>query len=174
MEKPQVVIRQVESPSEEDDAARLMAAYLTWGAERLRDEYGVADAPAEPDDVRAGLDAYRPPAGRLLLAYLAGEPVGVGALRRLQDGVGEIKRMYVIPEARSLGVGSRLLDELMRSAEDEGIEVVRLDTAGFMSAAHRLYRSRGFVERSPYEGTEIPEHLHDRWLFFESRLRPAR
>jgi ribosomal protein S18 acetylase RimI-like enzyme len=171
MEEPQVVIRQVESPDEEDDAARLMAAYLRWGAEQLRHEYGVGDAPADAVDVRAGLDAYRPPAGRLLVAYSAGEAVGVGALRRLQDGAGEIKRMYVVPEARSLGIGSRLLDALLHSAQDAGIGVVRLDTAGFMTSAHRLYRSRGFIERSPYEGTEIPEDLHDRFLFFERRLR---
>jgi len=39
-----------------------------------------------------------------------------------------------------------------------------------MSAAHVLYRSRGFIERAPYEGTEIPTHLHERWLFFERPL----
>ncbi len=41
-----------------------------------------------------------------------------------------------------------------------------------MSDAQRLYRSRGFVERTPYEGTEIPEHLQRHWMFFERRLSP--
>jgi ribosomal protein S18 acetylase RimI-like enzyme len=121
--------------------------------------------------VRASLEAYQPPRGRLLLASSAGLPVGVGALRLLPDGAAEIKRMYVVPEARSLRIGSRLLDSLIDSAVQAGAEVIRLDTAQFMTAAHRLYRSRGFIERPPYEGTEIPAGLHKRWLFFE---RPAK
>jgi hypothetical protein len=47
---------------------------------------------------------------------------------------------------------------------------VRLDTCEFMTDAQRLYRSRGFVERDPYEGTEIPERLRTYWLFFERPL----
>jgi ribosomal protein S18 acetylase RimI-like enzyme len=55
--------------------------------------------------------------------------------------------MYVLPEARSLGVGSRLLDRLLEAAAESGFTVVRLDTADFMDSAHRLYRS----ERDPNE-----------------------
>jgi ribosomal protein S18 acetylase RimI-like enzyme len=105
-----------------------------------------------------------------VLAYWSGRPVGVGALRRLPDGAAEIKRMYVTPDARSLHIGSRLLDRLIDAAFAEGTDVIRLDTAGFMSAAHRLFRSRGSVERPPYEGTEIPPSLHAHWFFFERRL----
>jgi ribosomal protein S18 acetylase RimI-like enzyme len=147
-----------------------MAAYLSWGAERLREEYGVEEAPANPSEVRGTLAAYQPPGGRLLLAYSSGHPVGVGALRLLPDGIAEIKRMYVAPEARSLHIGSRLLDRLIDAAVQAGAGVIRLDTARFMSAAQGLYRSRGFIERPPYEGTEIPASLHEHWLFFE---RPA-
>ena len=163
-------IREACSETEEADAAELMAAYLEWGADQLREHYGVDDAPADPSDVKAGLDSYRAPSGRLLVAYSAGRPVGVGALRQLPDGAAEIKRMYVIPEARSLGIGSRLLDRLLESAVETEATSVRLDTAGFMSEAHGLYRSRGFVERDAYKGTEIPTHLHEHWLFFERPL----
>jgi ribosomal protein S18 acetylase RimI-like enzyme len=75
--------------------------------------------------------------------------------------------MYVVPEARSLGLGSRLLDRLLEAAAESGASVIRLDTADFMDSAQRLYRSRGFIERPPYEGTEIPTQLHEHWLFFE-------
>jgi ribosomal protein S18 acetylase RimI-like enzyme len=165
-----VEIREVRSETEEADAAELMAAYLTWGAQQLREQYGIDDAPANPTQVRAGLDAYQAPRGCLLVAYSGGRPMGVGALRQLADGAVEIKRMYVVPEARSLGIGSGLLDRLLESASEMGATTVRLDTAGFMSAAHGLYRSRGFTERPPYEGTEIPTHLHEHWLFFERDL----
>jgi ribosomal protein S18 acetylase RimI-like enzyme len=140
------------------------------GARQLLEHYGVDQAPADPSHVRAGLDSYRAPSGCLLIAYSVGRPVGVGALRRLPDGAAEIKRMYVIPEARSLGIGSRVLDRLLESAAETGAKTVRLDTAGFMSAAHGLYRSRGFIERPAYEGTEIPAHLFEYWLFFERSL----
>lgn len=173
MDADEVEIRVVSSKADEADAADLMAAYLTWGAEQLRKEYGIEEPPADAAHVRAGLEGYRAPAGGcLLVAYSAGRPVGVGALRRLPDGVAEIKRMYVVPEARSLRIGSRLLDRLLDSARGQGATLVRLDTARFMSAAHRLYRSRGFVECPPYDGSEIPTHLQAHWLFFERRLGP--
>ena len=167
-----VEIREARSETEEADAAELMAAYLSWGAQQLREQYDIDEAPADPTQVRSGLDAYRAPGGCLLIAYSGGRPVGVGALRQLPDGAAEIKRMYVIPEARSLGIGSGLLDRLLESATETGATTVRLDTAEFMSAAHGLYRSRGFTDRPPYEGTEIPTHLHQHWLFFERDLGP--
>jgi GNAT superfamily N-acetyltransferase len=165
-----IEIREARSSADEDAAARLMAEYVTWGSDQLLAHYGVTEAPANASEVRAKLDAYQPPSGRLLLAYRSGRAVGVGALRRLPDGSAEIKRMYVTPEARSLHIGSRLLDRLIDLAREAGADTIRLDTAGFMSAAHALYRSRGFVACTAYEGTEIPAHLHEHWLFFERRV----
>jgi ribosomal protein S18 acetylase RimI-like enzyme len=174
VEASEVEIREAQSAAEEAAATTLMADYLTWGSQRLLEQYGVEEAPADPTQVRAGLGAYRPPAGRILLAYLSGRPVGVGAFRPLPDGAVEIKRMYVAPEARSLHIGSRLLDRLIETAGEAGNNVIRLDTARFMSEAQRLYRSRGFTEIPPYEGTEIPAHLHQHWLFFERLSKRAR
>jgi GNAT superfamily N-acetyltransferase len=167
MDASDVEIREARSAEDEAAAATLMAAYLTWGSQQLLEQYGVREAPADPSEV--SLDAYQPPSGRLLLAVCSGCPVGVGALRQLPDGAAEIKRMYVAQEARSLHIGSRLLDRLIDLAAQAGADVVRLDTARFMSDAQRLYRSRGFVERPPYEGTEIPVQLRKHWLFFERR-----
>jgi GNAT superfamily N-acetyltransferase len=170
-----VEIREAISQSEETDASLLMADYLAWGASQLRVHHGV-DPPVDPTPLggplrqRAAIEHYRPPMGRLLVAYAGDRPVGVGALRRLPDGAAEIKRMYVVPDARSLGVGSRLVDRLLEAAAQTGATVVRLDTADFMDSAHRLYRSRGFCERPPYEGSEIPAQLHEHWLFFERRF----
>src|SRR3954451_20836462 len=125
------------------------------------DEYGVEDPPTDPVATRASLEHYRRPGAALLLAVRDGKSVGVGAVRGLDGRVAEIKRMYVAPEARGLHIGSVMLDALMEEARAARSEVVRLDTAGFMTDAHRLYRSRGFVERSPYEGSEIPLRLQD-------------
>lgn len=60
----------------------------------------------------------------------------------------------------------RLIDE----ARSRGARLVLLDTVKFMAEAQRLYRSRDFVERGPYEESEIPAHLREHWLFFERTL----
>lgn len=151
-------------------AADLMAAYLTWGAEQLREQFGIEEAPAKPEQVAQGLSSYQGQGGMIVLAEMEGRPVGVGALRRLPDGAAEIKRMYVLPEARSLHIGSRMLDHLLAAAGARDATVVRLDTAAFMVDAHRLYRSRGFTECPPYEGTEIASDLHEHWLFFARKI----
>jgi len=165
------VIREARPGADTDAAAALMTTYLTWGQQRLREEYGLEEAPSNPAQVVASLAAFRPPGGVLLIAERDGRVVGVGALRRLGADVAEVKRMYVAPEARSLHLGSALLDRLILTARSWNARVLRLDTVRFMADAQRLYRSRGFVERSPYEGSEIPPHLQKYWLFFERPLR---
>lgn len=147
-----------------------MAEYLTWGNRRLREAYGLAEVPSDPAKVGESLAAYRAPAGVLLVAEHQGQVIGIAALRRLGPEVAEVKRMYVAPPARAMRAGSALLDRLLEVAGGWGARRVRLDTARFMADAHRLYRSRGFVERPPYEGSEIPAHLQEHWLFFERAL----
>jgi hypothetical protein len=71
-----VEIREARSETEEADAAELMGAHLSWGAQLLREQYGIDEAPADPTQVRAGLDTYRGPRGCLLVAYSGGRPVG--------------------------------------------------------------------------------------------------
>jgi len=163
------LIREAEPDFDDDAVAALMVDYLTWAIERLASDYGVDEPPTHPSLVRDGLASYRPPVGRLILAECAGQPVGVGAIRRLRTGVVEVKRMYVAPGWRDRHVGSAILDRLLDYAGEMGATTVRLDTCRFMTDAQRLYRSRGFVERSPYEGTEIPPRLQHLWIFFERR-----
>ena len=158
-------------PGLDDDAVvRLMTEYMTWAHERLASEFGVHDPPADPSEVREHLDDFRAPMGALLLAESNGSAAGVGALRMLGVDVAEVKRMYVNPRWRGLHLGSALLDQLLDEARARGVQVVRLDTCRFMASAQGLYRSRGFQERPPYRGTEIPEHLQKYWIFFERDL----
>jgi GNAT superfamily N-acetyltransferase len=162
------------TPGADDDAvAALMVEYLTWAVRRLREEYGVDDPPTEPALVRGSLAAYRRPDALILLAEADGRAVGVGALRRHDARVAEVKRMYVTPDARLRHVGSAILDRLIEEAGMMGARILRLDTCRFMTDAQRLYRSRGFVERTPYPETEIPPRIQQHWLFFESRLEPS-
>jgi ribosomal protein S18 acetylase RimI-like enzyme len=93
-------------------------------------------------------DAALPTDARVfLVARVDGEPVGCGALKPGGGGgVTEIKRMWVSPDARGLGVGRRLLAELEARAIADGAEVLRLDSNGSLVEAIALYRSAGYVE----------------------------
>jgi ribosomal protein S18 acetylase RimI-like enzyme len=88
----------------------------------------------------------------------------------LGPDIAEVKRMYVDPRWRGNHVGSAILDALLAEARAREARMIRLDTCRFMTSAQALYRSRGFTERPPYEGTEIPERLQQHWIFFEREL----
>ena len=106
-----------------------------------------------------------PPAGLILVARLRGEPVGCGALRfHAAEPVAEIKRMWVAPTARGLGLGRRLLTELEQHARRHGARVVRLDTNKALREAISLYGSAGYVEIEPFNDDPYPDH------WFEKRL----
>lgn len=99
---------------------------------------------------------YAPPRGRL---YLGGAPDAQAcvALRPLaEEGVGEVKRLYVRPSARGTGLGVSLASALVRDAREMGYRELRLDTLPSMAGALRLYRRLGFVERSPYYHNPVP------------------
>jgi ribosomal protein S18 acetylase RimI-like enzyme/DNA-binding HxlR family transcriptional regulator len=104
------------------------------------------------------------PAGLLLVARLHGEPIGCGALKLRGDVPFYIKRMWVAPEARGLGVGRRLLAELEDQARRRGAEVVSLETNKTLREAASLYRSAGYVEVEPFNDEPYAHH------WFQKRL----
>jgi N-acetylglutamate synthase-like GNAT family acetyltransferase len=161
------VLREADTESDLDAVVALMTEYLTWGRERLLKEYGIEDPPGDPALIRQGLGQYRSPDGLLVLAEMDDGPVGVGALRQLSQDVAEVKRMYVTPRARGSHIGSAILDRLLHEADARKVPILRLDTVRFLDRAQELYRSRGFIERDPYPGTEIPPDLQMHWRFFE-------
>jgi GNAT superfamily N-acetyltransferase len=93
------------------------------------------------------------PDDRLLLGRLDGRPVAIGAVRRMEPGIGEIKRMYVVPEHQGQGVGRMLLKALEAEARNMGFERLRLDTGNRQTAAIALYRSAGYRPIDPYNDT---------------------
>jgi predicted GNAT family N-acyltransferase len=165
------LVRPMRLETEAPAVASLMVEYLTWGAGRLLEEYGLDESPTDLDSVGDSLKAYTPPAGLILVAERDGSLIGVGALRTLEPEIVEVKRMYVVPRERGHHVGAGILDNLLLEARRTfRAATVRLDSCRFMTEAQRLYRSRDFIERSPYEGSEIPPHLQQYWRFFELNL----
>ncbi len=93
---------------------------------------------------------YSPPAGCLLLAKVNGEPAGCVALKRFQGGICEMKRLFVRPSFRGMGLGRKLAEEVIQRAAGIGYEMMYLDTLMSLSEAMKLYRRLGFSERESY------------------------
>jgi GNAT superfamily N-acetyltransferase len=108
--------------------------------------------------------------GIYYLVTLDGAIIGMGALRQIREKTGEIKRMYIRPSFRGKGYGKALLRQLLHKAMEFGYRAVYLDSARFMTAAHHLYRSSGFIERNEYPETEVPRQVRSHWFFMEKIL----
>jgi len=93
---------------------------------------------------------YGRPEGTIFIAYNNKEPVGCFGVRKLDDSMCELKRMYVRESARGLGVGKQLLDKSIEVGKLLGYSKMRLDTLDTMHAAMSLYRKAGFYEIEPY------------------------
>ncbi|WP_328580597.1 bifunctional helix-turn-helix transcriptional regulator/GNAT family N-acetyltransferase [Streptomyces sp. NBC_00370] len=106
----------------------------------------------------------RPPHGLFLVARLHGEPVGCAGLKLPPGAPAEIKRMWVAPRTRGLGLGRRFLTELENRAAQQGCDVLRLDTNKTLSAAIGLYHSSGFQEVPAFNDEPYAHHWFEKQL----------
>jgi GNAT superfamily N-acetyltransferase len=147
------------APDVPDTVDPLFREYGEWVADQLEQDVGItfteADQNRHHDAFRAELPRLLGPRGRLLIARLGDDAVGVGALKPIDDTTAEIKRMYVRPSARGLAVGRAILTRLVQDARTEGYATVRLETLRFMSTAQALYRAFGFVDVPKFDGSEV-------------------
>jgi DNA-binding MarR family transcriptional regulator len=103
-------------------------------------------------------DEMVPPAGMFVVARLRGAPVGCGGFKRQDDASAYLKRMWVAPGARGLGVGRRLLTDLESRARATGATTAVLETNGTLAEAIALYRSAGYTEVPPFNDEPYAHH----------------
>lgn len=141
-----------------DDARFCLAAYYAELAERFEEGFEVSLS-RDPDAAD-----MRPPRGAFLVASSDGLPVGCVGLKGNGAQMGEVKRLWVAPHARGIGLGKRL----MRAVEDEAralsMRVLRLDTNRALPEAYALYKRDGWTEIDRFNDDPYPDH------FFEKRL----
>ena len=106
---------------------------------------------------------YAAPSGALLIGLTEGEVTGCVALRELDAGVCEMKRLFVRPESRRTGVGRQLAHEVIEVACEQGYSLMRLDTLDRLKEAMRLYESLGFRKTEPFTRTRFQAWRIGRW-----------
>jgi DNA-binding MarR family transcriptional regulator/GNAT superfamily N-acetyltransferase len=112
--------------------------------------------------ISANADELTPPAGAFVVARLAGQPIGCGALKVKDRTVGEIKRMWVRADARGLGVGRRILEALETRARAFGLSALRLETNQTLKEAQALYLRCGYREVEPFNDEPYAHHWFEK------------
>jgi len=156
---------------------RFNVEYFDWADASVRDHFSLAlpsllGMPI-PDYVDSALEKLcegAPPDSIFYVVFDGDAAIGMGGLRRVRDGVGEIKRIYVSPTGRGGGTGAKILKRLVSDARSFGYRELLLETGPFMTSAHPIYEAAGFEDVSPYSEAEVPEELRHDWRFMRCRL----
>ena len=144
-------LKQAESDEEIQQARQLFEEYAAW--------LGIDLCFQNFDEELAGLPGdYAPPTGRLLLATENKQTAGCVAVRKIGDGICEMKRLYVRPQFRGTGLGRTLAARIIEVAGEIGYLRMRLDTLpGKMDKAIAMYRSLGFRNIDPYYNNPVKD-----------------
>ncbi len=160
-----ITISQANTDADIADVRDLLREYTGWAFTLMV----AREVPPTFDGLEeelAGLPGvFVPPAGRLLLARVDGQPAGSIALRPVDATTGELKRLYVRPSFRGLGLGQQLVAAIVQAGRQAGYQRLILDSHATMSHAHALYRAAGFqlVDAPP----DFPEAIKPEVVFME-------
>ncbi|HEY6294845.1 MAG TPA: MarR family winged helix-turn-helix transcriptional regulator [Streptosporangiaceae bacterium] len=138
------------------DARRAVGAYVAELSDRFEGGWDPALS------ISAADDELTPPAGLFLIAMLHSEPVGCGALKFHPGAPAEVKRMWVSPAVRGLGLGRRLLAELEAHAAAREARTLRLETNRTLGEAISLYRTAGYREVAPFNDEPYAHHWFEK------------
>ncbi|WP_164156147.1 GNAT family N-acetyltransferase [Sandarakinorhabdus rubra] len=164
-----------------DDAALLInlnAEYLQFVFDGVAARFGVTLADIFPGgDIRAYLPealpktlGAGPPESIFYILEQRGQPIGMGGIRRVRDGICEMKRVYVRDTAKGQGLGRALVERLIADARAFGYRTIFLDTSPTLDTAIGLYERLGFSCIPAYPEVELPAFMHPHWVFMARSL----
>jgi GNAT superfamily N-acetyltransferase len=150
---------QVEDAEQKLQAGLLIREYLEWLNGCVKRDYGIEfDVESMVASDLSDSEKFHPPNGRFYLVRSKDDISGVGCLKKLEEGVGEIQRMYVPPGFRGKGIGRALVNRLIEDARSIGYHRLKLESLEFLEAAHSLYRSVGFHQIDPYADNSMKSY----------------
>lgn len=134
--------------------------FIDWAWHQMKEVNGIETIPFD-DKYQTNLErkakesaklygSVTPPEGLFYLLWENNEAIGMGGFFRYEDAIAEVKRMYIDPKYQGRGYGKMLVRRIIVDAKTMKYTSLRLDSMKLMHAAHQVYRSCGFKERSPY------------------------
>ena len=164
-----------------DDFALLLdlsTEYLDFVFSGVAARFGVAIADIFPGgDIRAYLPDVLPktlgpgpPESSFYILEQDGQPIGMGGVRRVREGVCEMKRVYVRDAAKGQGLGRRLTERLIEDGRSFGYQTMFIDTSPTLETAIGLYERLGFASIPAYPEVEVPEIMFPHWVFMAKQL----
>jgi GNAT superfamily N-acetyltransferase len=165
-------------PDDESLLIDLNAEYLDFVFSGVAARFGMTLADIFPGgDIRAYLPAALPktlgpgpPESCFYILEQDGLALGMGGVRRVRDGVCEMKRVYVRDAAKGQGLGRQLVERLIADARGFGYRTMFLDTAPTLTTAIGLYERLGFAPIPAYPEVEVPEIMFPHWVFMAKAL----
>lgn len=154
---PEIMFTVVDPESE--PAIEAMTNYFNELNATFRTGFDVAAALA------SGLDAMRPPTGTFLVALAGnGQVLGCGGVQALDDAAAEIRRMWIAPPARGIGLGREMLRQLEEAARAMGFSQAVLDSNSVLTPAISLYERAGYVPTEPFNDNPYADVWYIRQL----------
>ena len=155
-----------------DDVRNLIREFVKWHLQRHLEDIDLIKEYFDPKDFEKELSSlprkYSMPEGRLLLALYNNEPAGCVALRKIDTGCCEMKRMFVYPQFHGKRIGYALAEAIIKEAKNIGYLSMKLDTSWRQVEALKLYESFGFKKIDAYY--ELPERQRNWLVFMELKL----
>lgn len=174
-----ITYRPARLPDDEALLIDLNAEYLAFVFSGVAARFGVTLADIFPGgDIRAYLPGALPktlgagpPESIFYIVEQVGQPIGMGGIRRVRDGICEMKRVYIRDGAKGLGLGRALVERLIADARGFGYRAMFLDTAPTLETAIGLYERLGFSRIPAYPEVEVPAIMHANWVFMAKELQ---
>ena len=168
---PKISIVEAVEPAHIDAVEHLLRDYLLWMRRRYRDRLDMIDAYFDKTEWESQLadlpSHYGAPFGAIVLALVDGVPAGCVMMRGIGESVSEMKRLFVRPAFRGLGLAKQIIQRVMQLSCTRGYSQMRFETGALQTEAEKLYRTMGFRRIAPYRTSS--SLLRDMGYFYEAK-----